>query len=250
MNKNITEEELLLRKRARRRLVGAIVLVLISIIVLPVIFDEPKPDTEKQEIAINLPAGNINRNRDSLPLPKEELISQDLQDADDQSELQNKSRVSALSNDDMSESAGHQKRIPIPGIKPKFSRHSVAVPAPAKNINPPVAAANSPTAVPVSIAATPVVNTPPPAVTAVEAIAADTAKGFVVQLGAYSDQVKAKQQQMQLVSNGFKVFTETLNVNGNEVTRVRVGPFPSRSTAEAEIKKLKKLGFDGVVVPR
>jgi DedD protein len=55
MSKNISEEELLLRKRARRRLVGAIVLVIFSIIVLPMIFDEPKPDSEEHEIAINLP---------------------------------------------------------------------------------------------------------------------------------------------------------------------------------------------------
>ena len=55
MTTNISEEELLLRKRARRRLVGAIVLVLVSIIVLPAIFDEPKSNSEKQEIAINLP---------------------------------------------------------------------------------------------------------------------------------------------------------------------------------------------------
>ena len=54
MNKNITEEELLLRKRARRRLLGATVLVIASIVILPMIFDEPKPDTEKHEIDIHL----------------------------------------------------------------------------------------------------------------------------------------------------------------------------------------------------
>ena len=72
MNKNISEEELLLRKRARRRLVGAIVLVLISIIVLPAIFDEPKPETEKHEIAINLPEANRNAIK-NVPVPKEDF---------------------------------------------------------------------------------------------------------------------------------------------------------------------------------
>lgn len=60
MTKNITEEELLLRKRARRRLVGAIILVLVSIIVLPAIFDEPKTDDETHEITINLPGIDKN----------------------------------------------------------------------------------------------------------------------------------------------------------------------------------------------
>lgn len=80
--------------------------------------------------------------------------------------------------------------------------------------------------------------------------AADTTKGFVVQLGAFSDQLKAKQQQANLASNGFKAYTETLKIDNNEVTRVRIGPFMGRSAAENELKKLKKIGLDGVVVPR
>ncbi len=58
MTKNISEEELLLRKRARRRLIGAVFLVVLSVIVLPTFFDEPKPESKQHEIAINLPANS------------------------------------------------------------------------------------------------------------------------------------------------------------------------------------------------
>ena len=50
-----TVEELQLRKRARRRLIGAITLVVLMVTVLPMILDdEPKP--VGQDIAINIPS--------------------------------------------------------------------------------------------------------------------------------------------------------------------------------------------------
>jgi DedD protein len=54
MAKATSDEELQLKKRARRRLVGAIALVLIVVVFLPMFLDnEPKPLS--QDIAINIP---------------------------------------------------------------------------------------------------------------------------------------------------------------------------------------------------
>lgn len=54
MAKAISSEELQMRKRARRRLVGAIALVIVVVVFLPMILDnEPKPVS--QDIAINIP---------------------------------------------------------------------------------------------------------------------------------------------------------------------------------------------------
>jgi DedD protein len=64
MAKAISDEELQLKKRARRRLVGAVALVLLIVVVLPMILDsEPKP--LNQDIAITIP-----------PIPKPESIQQ------------------------------------------------------------------------------------------------------------------------------------------------------------------------------
>lgn len=225
MTKNISEEELLLRKRARRRLVGAIVLVLISVIVLPIIFDEPKSENEKHEIAINLPVPNKN-NRNSF-VPKAEPTGQESINAVDASlELQSKPKVSSQNIEEIIEVSDEQKRIPIPGIKPKIDKH------------------------PVEVKSSSVTNITATTVATTATATADTTKGFVVQLGAFSDQLKAKQQQANLVSNGFKAYTETLKIDNNEVTRVRIGPFMTRSAAETELKKLKRIGLDGVVAPR
>ena len=246
MNKNISEEELLLRKRARRRLVGAIVLVLAAIIVLPAIFDEPRSGGEKQEIAINLPPGKITA---MDPAPREDLLNRELPGEEGASpELPSKSKMGAQIVDEFTGSSNEQKRIPIPGIKPKIDRRLVAAAPEAKNTAAvkPAGAAHTAAAAPVAAPAAAV--TPAPDTSA--AAPAETARSFIVQLGAFSDPAKAKQQQANLLSNGFKAYTETLKVDQNEVTRVRIGPFMTRSAAETELKKLKKIGLDGVVAPK
>ncbi len=233
MSTNISEEELLLRKRARRRLVGSIILVLASIIILPAIFDEPKPGNEKQEIAINLPPDN---NSNTLPQsPKNELVSSSSFDDEDPSvEFQNKMKAALDADESELGPPSTQKQIPIPGIKPKIDRFTAPIRevAPTAPVTTAGATANSGAAVSRDVSTS--------------ALNADASKGFVIQLGAYSDQTKAKQQHSNLIANGFKAYTET----HNDVMRVRVGPFATRTAAENEIKKLKKLGLDGVVIPR
>ena len=55
MARPISDEELQLRKRARRRLIGAIVLVTAVVVALPMVLDsEPKPVS--QDINIRIPS--------------------------------------------------------------------------------------------------------------------------------------------------------------------------------------------------
>lgn len=239
MTKNISEEELLLRKRARRRLVGAIVLVIFSVIVLPIIFDEPKPENEQHEIVINLPASSKNARTNAAVPPKEELAGRETFEFAPSSELQDKPKINQADIEEATELLGVRKRTPIPGIKPKIdTRHS------AETKSAPVAATST-----VNVASNASTSTATGANTSTAA-AADTSKGFVIQLGAFSDQLKAKQQVENLVFNGFKAYTETLKTDNAEVTRVRIGSFTTRNAAENELKKLKKLGFDGVITSK
>ena len=227
MTTNISEEELLLRKRARRRLVGAIVLVLVSIIVLPAIFDEPKSNSEKQEIAINLPVaktGAAGQLPNNTPVIVETLV-----DEDPSIEFKDKMLMASQESDDTAELPSDRKHIPIPGIKPKIDKPGIS------------------TKEATGMLAEPTVNTVAfNSMNAATPAAADTSKGLVIQLGAYSDQAKAKQQQTNLIASGFKAYTEI----HNGMMRVRIGPFATRVAAENEMQKLKKMGLDGVIVPR
>ncbi len=219
MTENINEEELSLRKRARRRLVGAITLVITAIIILPMIFDE-EPEVTQHEIDIRLPS--------------EELIYEDAPSIQRQDELP---------LEDMAEENGEKieavEPLPFESVEPQqmdvdpldnqIKKNYIPVPAvkPEKDI---VASGKE------SIR--------------LEQSPAISAKKFVVQLGAFSDHSKARQQQQNLVSHGINAFTETLMTNNKEMIRVRIGPFASRDAAEQELVKLRKLGLDGVVTAK
>jgi len=55
MAKTVSDEEVQLRKRARRRLVGAVTLVVAAIVILPMLLDS-KPEERSQEIDIRIPS--------------------------------------------------------------------------------------------------------------------------------------------------------------------------------------------------
>jgi len=209
MNKNISEEELLLRKAARRRLVGAIVLVVAAVIILPMIFDEPKSESKQQEIAIHFPQEDIVQETPPLLLPSEESPIQDAYEEIDMTELMLSEPLDDSQDVQISsDELSAYIHVPIPGIKPQIETIE----------------------------------------TVVEEISAAVTKGFVVQLGAFADLSKAEQQQKNLMSNGINAYTETVRADNNQqVTRVRIGPYPTRVTAEDELAKLRKLGLDGVV---
>ena len=55
MARTISDEELQLKRRARRRLIGAIVLVTAIVVVLPMVLDS-EPRTARQEISVQIPS--------------------------------------------------------------------------------------------------------------------------------------------------------------------------------------------------
>ena len=55
-----SEDALLLQRRARRRLVGAIALVVLTVIVLPIVFDKEKPP-ERQDLVLQIPSQDAGR---------------------------------------------------------------------------------------------------------------------------------------------------------------------------------------------
>jgi len=247
MNKNISEEELLLRKRARRRLVGAIVLVVISIIVLPAIFDEPKTDKAPQEVVINLP--NVDKSVShsvQIPVPPKDpvptgTLNQQGNQLTESTPPYEATAADTRVTEDFEATPDERKRLPIPGIKPKIDTKRKVVTEETAVVPPP--AAQTPKVTP-SAASKPVQSTDTVGTTEIPK------GGVIIQLGAFSDQLKARQQLENLVMSGFRAYTEVVKTSAGDVTRVRIGPLASRSIAENELKKLNKLGFDGVITSK
>lgn len=232
MVKTVSEEEIQLRKRARRRLVGAVTLVVAAIVILPMLLDS-KPEPRSQEIDIRIP-------------------SEDSAEEFGSSAMRPTGATDAATAEKSPAGTRQEDRVtPEPPVKPIPSMESPVKPA-GKNADTKVGSE----AVKPSIATT----TATPA----------AADAFVVQLGAFSNPAKARQQLQNLVSRDSsdymdsttgtdaRAYTETLRAERGaekgtekgEITRVRVGPFRTREQAEATRQKLKKLGFDGVVTDK
>tara|TARA_R110002049_G_scaffold84132_4_gene214131 strand:- start:149 stop:865 length:717 start_codon:yes stop_codon:yes gene_type:complete len=231
-------DNLELKKRSRRRLVGAAALALVAAIVLPMVMDS-EPATSVHDIQVSIP----ERSLDSSPISAlpETLppLPADIPE------------VPASTAPEVEEAV----RPVEPSIDP--------VPAPSSRPSD-VAAAKSPE--PKAAAGRPAggaqaeSSKPAPDGAAASAdgerakailegrAAAQPASDdeFVVQAGAFSDADKAASHQIELAARGFKSYIE----RAEGVSRVRIGPFASRSDAEAMVRKLKNASLDGVVSTR
>ena len=71
---------------------------------------------------------------------------------------------------------------------------------------------------------------------------ANVSKGrFVVQIGAFADDSKAREARMKLEKAGFKTYTQVIETKDGRRVRVRVGPFETKADAGKAAEKIKKL---------
>ena len=219
------EKDLLLRKRARRRLVGSIVLVIVAIIVLPMIL-ERAPKQERKEVDIIIPSENLP-DESSTVVTREGIVSDtDPNSTNVDSGTQVKDAKTKSSNEVITEEEQIIESKPELLAKPIQRKKDQSGKAEVSEVGSKNNRQNK------------------------DSVAITIVK-FVVQLGAFSDLKKAKHQQHSLASNGIKkVYTETVRNKNKEVTRVRIGPFSTREAAEKEQKKLRKLGVNGVIMSK
>jgi DedD protein len=68
MARTVSDEELQLKRRARRRLIGAIVLVTAVVVFLPMVLD-PEPKSERLELAVQIPSPDSTPFEPKVPPP-------------------------------------------------------------------------------------------------------------------------------------------------------------------------------------
>lgn len=219
MARNVSDEEQQLRKRARRRLVGAIAIVVIIVVVLPMVLDhEPKPGG--QDIDISIPSPDTGRRAGTAavpppaPTPVPDVAPQPVPPA------------------------SSEPAAPPPAPPADAGKAPVEKPAPAQSEHESHADKGGEAAKPATH--------PAPQKQA----AKPETKGYAVQIVALADAAKAKALQKKVSNAGFKTYTEIVKTSGGDVTRVRVGPFPDRKAAEAALVKLKLRGLNGTVVSK
>lgn len=208
-----------MRRKARRRLIGAIVLVAALVILLPMVLDhEPKPIGADVPIRIPEPPAVAT---ESAPASIENAVS-----------------VPAPTS--RAEAAPTDTSTPAPTLVAKSDEQDEKVEA--------NGSAHSSAKAPAEPAAKKrsESNAAPNVSAGATAAAASSAGGaFVVQVGAFSNAAKAAQAQKKVAAAGLPVFTETIDVSGQSRIRVRAGPFEQRAQAEAALEKLSEIGFGG-----
>ena len=71
---------------------------------------------------------------------------------------------------------------------------------------------------------------------------------FYVNVGLFADANNAQRAHDKLKGAGLPVLSQPVSGPKGELTRVRVGPFASRSKAEQAAKKIRALALDAVLV--
>lgn len=74
-----------------------------------------------------------------------------------------------------------------------------------------------------------------------------SAPGFYINVGLFADESNARKAQSRLLNEGLPAFRQTLDGAKGTRVRVRVGPYASRSQAEAAAAIVKTLGLEAVV---
>ncbi len=74
-----------------------------------------------------------------------------------------------------------------------------------------------------------------------------SAPGFYINVGLFADESNARKAQSRLLNEGLPAFRQTLDGAQGTRVRVRVGPYASRSQAEAAAATVKALGLEAVV---
>jgi len=231
------DADLQLKKRARRRLVGAIALALLAVIVLPMVMDrEPRP--VGQDIQVRIPS------QDATSLAAKVIPG--------------KSLATPLP-------APEPKTVaePVPESKPETKAPEVVAAAPVAAVAKAVDAAPA-AAKPVDKPVSKAVEKPAPAAKPIEKPApaakpiekpvakppADAGGQWVVQLGAYKEAGNVKLLLSKLKGVNVPAYTEKYDSPQGSRTRVRAGPFASQDAAEKARARIEIIGVDGPVAPK
>ena len=204
----VSDEEIQLRKRARRRLVGAIALVLLAVVFLPMVLDS-EPRQRPQEVNIQIP---------SIP---------------PQAPVPPAGQTATPAADASAPRPSVDSGTPSAPTAPSPDAVARAVPD-AK-----VVAPSRPTA---SQKPTPAASRPAdPAQGGTSQSPAQAGEGYVVRLGAFSDANNAKQLLAKLKANKIAGYSELLKTAEGQRVRVRAGPFPTEESARAARDRMRQL---------
>ena len=245
-----------MRRRARHRLIGAAVLVLVGVIGFPLLFD-----TQPRPVPVDIPIEIPDRNKVAplvVPAPVAEApVVKPATPAVPPVAAPAAQRSSAPRSAAANGLTEGEELVQSP-------RPSAAKPAPAA----PTVAAAAPAAAPKPDTKPPVAPAPAPepkpaqrpddsarARALLEGRSAEPAASanadesrFIVQVGAFADAEKAREARTKVERAGLKTYTQVVDTKDGKRTRVRVGPFNNRAEADKAAARIKALELSASVL--
>lgn len=229
------------RRRARHRLIGAAVLVLLGVIGFPLLFDTaPRPISI--DIPIEIPAKNP---KPSLPAAKETAKGAPAKPVE----------PSVAAN----ESLGAREEV-VESVQPKPVEKPTEKPAEKSSDKPVEKTPENPQAAAPKVPAKTVPASdeaerarallqgkPAPQKPVAEKPVAGSER-LVVQVGAFAEAAGAREVRSKLERAGLKTYTHVAETPQGQRTRVRVGPFDSRAEAEKAAARVKALGLPAAIL--
>jgi DedD protein len=239
------------RARARRRLMGATVLLLIGVIGFPLLF-ETQPRPIPVDLPIEIPARNGAGALDAAAMPAPAARGT-------RAAPGGTTAAAGANPASETESVSYDQRpsAPTAPVAAAASRAPAAEPAPVATpparAAAPVAAASKPAAAAQRSAQAEAPATPVPSASSTAAAAAllgtpEAASGtsrYIVQLAAFrpSDDAKIHDIRGKVEKLGLKTYTQPVDTPGGKMIRLRVGPYATKSEADAAVAKIAAAGL-------
>ena len=215
-----TEPVEVMRKRARHRLMGAVVLVLTAVVVFPLLVDkQPRP------VAVDIPIEIPDKNK-VRPLETE------VAEAQKDSAQKDSEKTAPVVPETSSPS------VPAVSAAPAPSGATAAAPV-AKTeevLTTPESKVKEAARAEALLAGKEPANKEP-----ANKDAPANGERYIVQFGAYAENDKAQEARRKVESTGLKTYTHVIETKEGRRIRARVGPFASKAEAEQAADKIKKL---------
>lgn len=225
-----------LKKRARRRLIGAVALALLAAIVLPMVMDhQPAPPLKDIQVRIPSPDEGVTQRVApksavaTAPREKEEKFApsptEPVSPAKETPPPAEKAEAKPIAKPEVRpEAKPEPKPEPKPEAKPEPKPEAKPEPKPAAD----------------------------EAARAQSALSGKASAGdsWEIQLGAYQEPGRVKLLVGKLKELGIPTYTEKVDTPNGQRTRVRAGPYPTQEAAEKARARVKIVGVDGPVAKK
>ncbi len=246
------QSEEALRVRARRRLIGAVALVLTGIVVFPLIFE-----TQPRPVASNM----------TLDIPPQPALRAASAAAAQAPAARAASAAAAAPGTVAANTPAVSPPLAAPTVRSAPTARPAPTGRPAPNISPAPTARPAPETAPGKPPGPTAARSAQRMAGARQALAALEGKTpgqisaasaaeaavphdtrFIVQAGAYADAASARRVRMTIEHAGYRTYTQVVDTAAGKRIRVRVGPFTSHAQAAQVAARIRALGLSAVVL--